>query len=46
MGGIGLKEMYEAGFFTQRVVGAWNSLPGKVVEADTIVSFKGVLTNA
>ena len=25
------------------MVGAWNSLPGKVVEADTIVSFKGRL---
>ena len=23
------------------MVGAWNSLPGEVVEADTIVSFKG-----
>ena len=30
-------------FFTQRVVGAWNSLPGEVVEADMIVSFKGWL---
>ena len=27
-------------FFTQRVVGAWNSLPGEIVAADTIVSFK------
>ena len=35
--------MYEASFFTQRVVGAWNSLPGEVVEADMIVSFKGRL---
>ena len=30
-------------FLTQRVVGAWNSLPGEVVEADTIVTFKGRL---
>ena len=30
-------------FFTQRVVGAWNSLPGEIVEADTIVTFKGHL---
>ena len=29
--------------FTQRVVGAWNSLPGEVVEADMIVTFKGRL---
>ena len=29
--------------FTQWVVGAWNSLPGKVVEADTIMNFKGLL---
>ena len=38
--GQGLKEMYKAGFFTQRVVGAWNSLPGEVVEADMIMTFK------
>ena len=30
-------------FFTQRVVGAWNSLPGEVVKANTIVTFKGRL---
>ena len=29
--------------FTQRVVGVWNSLLGEVVEADTIVSFRGHL---
>ena len=30
-------------FFTQRVLGAWNSLLGKILEADTTVSFKGRL---
>ena len=30
-------------FFTQGVVGAWNSLLGEVVEADTIVTFRGRL---
>ena len=30
-------------FFTQRVVGVWNVLPGVVVEADTIGVFKGLL---
>ena len=32
-------------FFTQSVVGAWNSLPGQVVEADTVVTLRGVLTS-
>ena len=27
-------------FFTQRVIGSWNSLPDNVVEANTIESFK------
>jgi len=43
--GEDLKEMYEASFFTQRLVGAWNSLLVEVVEADTIVTFKGHLDN-
>jgi len=30
-------------FFTLRAVGAWNSLPGEAVEADTTVTFKGRL---
>ena len=30
-------------FFTQRVVGAWNSLLGEVVEAETTVTFQGHL---
>jgi len=30
-------------FCTQRVVGAWNSLPVEVVEADAIETFKGRL---
>jgi len=33
--------MYEASCFTQRVVGAWNTLPVEVVEADAIETFKG-----
>ena len=33
--------MYEASFFKQRVVDTWKSLPGEVVEADAIVTFKG-----
>ena len=38
--GVRFKGDVRGRFFTQRVVGAWNSLPGKVVEADTIVTFK------
>ena len=30
-------------FFTQRVVSVWNGLPAKMVEADTIGSFKRLL---
>ena len=30
-------------YFTQRVVGAWNALPSKVIEADTLGSFKTYL---
>ena len=30
-------------FFTQRVVGVWNALPSKVVEANTLESFKSNL---
>ena len=30
-------------FFTERVVGAWNTLLGEAVEADTVVTFKGHL---
>ena len=41
--GARFKEDVPGKFFTQRVVGAWNSLPGKVVEADTVVTFKGRL---
>ena len=29
-------------FFTH-IVGAWNSLPGEIVEADMVVTFKGHL---
>ena len=30
-------------FFTRRVLGAWNSLPGEVMDVDTVVTFKGRL---
>ena len=30
-------------FFTQRVIGLWNSLPGYVVEAETLGVFKNRL---
>ena len=36
-------EMQGSSFFTQRVVGVWDVLPGVVVQTDTIVAFKGLL---
>ena len=30
-------------YFTQRVLGAWNALPGRVVEAGTLGTFKTYL---
>ena len=41
--GASFKGDVQGKFFTQRVVGAWNSLLGEVVEADAIVTFKGRL---
>ena len=40
MRGARFKGDVQGRFFTQRVVGAWNLLPGEVVEADTIMTFK------
>ena len=41
--GVRFKRDVRGRFFTQRVVGTWNSLPGEVVEADTVMTFKGRL---
>ena len=35
-----VKTVARQGTFTQRVVDAWNGLPGKVVAAETAVKFK------
>ena len=37
------KRVQRSNFFTQRVVGAWNALPGRVVEAGTLGTFKTYL---
>lgn len=41
--GSKLTGMFGADFFTQRVVGACNTLPGVVLEADIVVLFKRLL---
>ena len=43
MRGARFKGDEQGRYFTQRLVGAWNLLPGEVVEADTVVTFKGRL---
>ena len=35
-----VKTVVKQGTFTQRVVNAWNGLPGKVVAAETVHKFK------
>ena len=35
-----VKMVVKQGNFTQRVVNAWNGLPGKVVAAETVNKFK------
>ena len=35
-----VKRVVRQGTFTQRVVNAWNGLPGKVVAAETVDKFK------
>ena len=35
-----VKTVVRQGTFTQRVVNAWNDLPGKVVAAEKVVKFK------
>ena len=35
-----VKTVVRQGTFTQRVVNAWNGLPGKVVAAETVDNFK------
>ena len=41
--GASFKRDVRGRFFTQCVLGVWNSLPGKVVEVDMVVTFKGRL---
>ena len=35
-----VKMVAKQGTFTQRVINAWNGLPGKVVAAETVEKFK------
>ena len=38
-----VKTVARHGTFTQRVVNAWNGLPGKVVAVETVDKFKSLL---
>jgi len=38
-----IREDLKEGLFTQRVVGIWNALPGRVVEAGNLTTFKKYL---
>lgn len=44
--GSALMEKCKAGFFIQRVMGAWTALADVVVEANTIVAFKSFFVKA